>query len=125
MDERPFDSINVIPFVDVILVLLAIVLTTSSFIASGRIPVHLPKEPQTAHEVQESRVIEIGVDGAIYFGGKTETVAALEAELARIPRDTPFLIRADKELTLQRFVDVVDVLKRLNFARVAIQTETQ
>ncbi len=34
---------NVIPFVDIMLVLLIIVLTTSSFIATGRIPVNLPE----------------------------------------------------------------------------------
>ena len=43
MDEKGFESINVIPFVDVMLVLLTIVLTTSTFIAVGAIPVELPK----------------------------------------------------------------------------------
>ncbi len=124
MDERPFDTINVIPFVDVMLVLLTIVLTTSTFIASGRIPVHLPKAAQSAHEVQESRVIEVTVDGVIHFNGKPETAAALKADLASVARETPFLIRADKEVSLQRFVDVVDILKQLNFTKVAVQTES-
>ncbi|MFH0786115.1 MAG: biopolymer transporter ExbD, partial [Pseudomonadota bacterium] len=35
MEEKEFDYINVIPLVDVMLVLLTITLTTSSFIASG------------------------------------------------------------------------------------------
>jgi len=38
MEEKTFDYINVIPLVDVMLVLLTIVLTTSSFIAAGVIP---------------------------------------------------------------------------------------
>ena len=38
MEEKPFESMNVIPFVDIMLVLLTIVLTTSSFIASGTWP---------------------------------------------------------------------------------------
>ena len=42
MDEKGFESINVIPLVDVMLVLLTIVLTTSTFIAMGAIPVQLP-----------------------------------------------------------------------------------
>ena len=33
MDEKEFDVINVIPFIDIMLVLLTIVLTTSTFIA--------------------------------------------------------------------------------------------
>ena len=43
MDEKEFDYMNVIPLVDVMLVLLTIVLTTSTFIATGAIPVELPK----------------------------------------------------------------------------------
>lgn len=43
MDEKEFDYLNVIPLVDVMLVLLTIVLTTSTFIATGGIKVELPK----------------------------------------------------------------------------------
>ena len=43
MDEKAFDYLNVIPLVDVMLVLLTIVLTTSTFIATGGIEVQLPK----------------------------------------------------------------------------------
>lgn len=50
MDEKPFDTINVIPFVDIMLVLLTIVLTTSSFIASGRVPIHLPRAAQSTEQ---------------------------------------------------------------------------
>lgn len=42
MDDKPFESLNVIPFVDIMLVLLTMVLTTASFIAVGRIPLSLP-----------------------------------------------------------------------------------
>ena len=42
MKLKKYDSINVIPFIDVLLVLLAIVLLTSTFITKGIIPVALP-----------------------------------------------------------------------------------
>ncbi len=41
MDEKEFDYLNVIPLVDVMLVLLTIVLTTATFVVTGRIPVDL------------------------------------------------------------------------------------
>jgi biopolymer transport protein ExbD len=125
MDEKPFDSINVIPFVDIMLVLLAIVLTTSSFIASGRIPIHLPKAAQSVHQAQESHVIDVSADGAIHINGRSVTGAVLKTELALLAPDTPLLIRADKEVSLQRFIDVVDVLKQMNFSKVAVQTESR
>jgi biopolymer transport protein ExbD len=40
---KRFDQINMIPFIDIMLVLLAIVLTTASFISQGMIPLDLPK----------------------------------------------------------------------------------
>ena len=41
--EREVNQINVIPLVDVMLVLLVIVLTTATFISTGQIPVNLAK----------------------------------------------------------------------------------
>ena len=41
MKEKEFDYINVIPFIDIMLVLLTIILTTSTFIAQGAVPVEL------------------------------------------------------------------------------------
>ncbi|MBL8052305.1 MAG: biopolymer transporter ExbD, partial [Nitrospira sp.] len=41
--DRNIDQINVIPLVDVMLVLLVIVLTTATFISTGQIPVNLAK----------------------------------------------------------------------------------
>jgi biopolymer transport protein ExbD len=41
--DRELDQINVIPLVDVMLVLLVIVLTTATFITTGQIPVNLAK----------------------------------------------------------------------------------
>lgn len=123
MDEKPFDTINVIPFVDIMLVLLTIVLTTSSFIASGRIPVNLPQASKSVEEAQQAKVIELGPNGDIHFAGQAASAEQLKSELAALPKETSFVIRADKDVSLQRFIDVADVLKQLHFAKVAVQTQ--
>jgi len=46
--HKKFDSINVIPFIDIMLVLLVMVLTTATFIKQGVIPVALPEAKATA-----------------------------------------------------------------------------
>jgi biopolymer transport protein ExbD len=124
MDEKPFETMNVIPFVDIMLVLLTIVLTTSSFIASGRIPVNLPQASKNVMETDKAAVIEMSAAGAIYFNGKPVTPAALKGELAPLGKETGFVIRADRELSLQHFIDVADLLKQLSFKKVAVQTKT-
>ncbi|MFT4079103.1 ExbD/TolR family protein [Rhodomicrobium sp.] len=123
MDEKPFESMNVIPFVDIMLVLLTIVLTTASFIATGHIPIALPKAQATAVHAQKPKMIELSKAGGIALDGKAVSKEALEADLKALPPETAFLIRADRDLPFQIFVDVADVLRRLDFKKVAIQTE--
>ncbi|MGD9157665.1 MAG: biopolymer transporter ExbD [Desulfobacteraceae bacterium] len=123
MDEKPFETMNVIPFVDIMLVLLTIVLTSSSFIASGRIPVDLPHASKNITEADRAAIIEMTVSGDIYFDGKAVTFESLGSLLSSISRDTGFVIRADREISLQRFIDVADMLKQLKFTKVAVQTQ--
>ncbi|OPY82234.1 MAG: Biopolymer transport protein ExbD [Syntrophorhabdus sp. PtaU1.Bin153] len=124
MDEKPFETMNVIPFVDIMLVLLTIVLTTSSFIASGRIPVNLPHASKSVAEANKAAIIEISAAGEIYFNAKAVTLESLRTHLTPIGRETGFIIRADKDISLQRFIDVADLLKQLNFTKVAVQTKS-
>jgi biopolymer transport protein ExbD len=63
MDEKPFETLNVIPFVDIMLVLLTIVLTTANFIATGRIPVALPLASPAQVEKHQDKTIDLGVNG--------------------------------------------------------------
>jgi len=123
MDEKPFETLNVIPLVDVMLVLLTMVLTTANFIATGRIPVALPHAAQTQVEKQKDRTIDLAADGSVYLDSGIVTKDELQSRLTGLPPDTAFLIRADRAVAFQSFVDVADVLKRMNFAKVAVQTK--
>jgi biopolymer transport protein ExbD len=124
MNERPFETINVIPFIDIMLVLLTMVLTTANFIVTGRIPVSLPQASPTKVEKHQDKTIELPADGTIYLDGVPVLPGDLESRVNTLPRDTSFLIRADRNLVFQKFIDVADVLKRLNFTRVAVQTRS-
>ena len=124
MDEKPFETMNVIPFVDIMLVLLTIVLITSSFIVNGRIPVNLPQASQSVAEADTSTMIELDRGGTLYLNGKAVTLEALRGDLEPLGRENSFVIRADREVTLQHFVDVVDLLKQMNFKKVAVQIKT-
>ncbi len=124
MEEKGFDYINVIPLVDVMLVLLTIVLTTSTFIATGGVPVSLPRASQHKIETLKVRTVEIDRNGLIYFSGQPVALEALRHALLPLDRSCPFLIRADRDIPLQNFVDVLDVIKTCGFRQVSIQTES-
>jgi biopolymer transport protein ExbD len=120
---RGFESLNVIPMIDVMLVLLTIVLTTASFIATGKIPVALPTASAQPERERATEIVEIDAAGQIHYAGEALTLETLREKLDRLDRNTPILMRADKTIPFQRAVDVLDLLKRLEFRRLAIQTD--
>ena len=125
MEEKGFDSINVIPLVDVMLVLLTIVLTTSTFIAVGAIPVELPKAQNSSPETLRITTIEINSLGELYVNAElASSLDNMKNRLGKIQRSQPILIRADKSIDLQIFVDVMDIVKGLGFRKVSLQTES-
>ncbi len=126
MDEKAFDYLNVIPLVDVMLVLLTIVLTTSTFIATGGIKVELPKVAASQDAaVQHPVSIAITKEGKIWVETVETPLAGLEAALATVDRTTPIAVRADRDIALQLFVDVYEAIKRFGFTTLSLQTEQQ
>jgi len=124
MDDKEFDYINVIPLVDIMLVLLTIVLTTSTLVAAGAIPVSLPQATRQNDPAPAVRVIEIDKDGTVHLDAAVVCINKLKEELERSDRSQPIMIRADRRLVLQQFVDVLDAVKQLGFGRVSLQTES-
>jgi biopolymer transport protein ExbD len=123
MEEKEFNYINVIPLVDVMLVLLTIVLTTSTFIATGMINVSLPKAASQREEVLKNQVISIDREGTVYLNSSPVTLEKLRERVLLLNKVTPMVIRADRDIRLQVFVDVLDIINNLGFKKVAIQTE--
>ncbi len=123
MEEKEFDYINVIPLVDVMLVLFTIVLTTSTFIASGGIPIELPKASKNYEETSKAQTIGIEKTGGIYLNSIHVSLDNLKDFMTPISRETPILIRADKDISVQAFVDVLDIVKTLGFRKVSLQTQ--
>jgi biopolymer transport protein ExbD len=123
MEEKEFDYINVIPLVDVMLVLLTIVLTTSTFIASGGIPIELPKASKNYEETSKVQIIGIEKNGGIYLNSRSVSLDTLKDSMTAIGRETPILIRADKDIRVQAFVDVLDIVKTLGFRKASLQTQ--
>ena len=79
MKLKKYDSINVIPFIDVLLVLLAIVLLTSTFITKGIIPVALPNS-NSADNLKPDKeiVLVIQENGDLFIEDRPETLENIE-----------------------------------------------
>lgn len=124
---KRFDQINVIPFIDIMLVLLAIVLTTATFISQGVIDINLP-EAQSAKPIPqqaEVKTIEIAInaDKKHFIDGEPVTPEKLTTTLENTAKDTPILLRVDKEVAFKHFVFVIDLLKKNKLEKLKIITK--
>lgn len=122
--QKRFDSINVIPFIDIMLVLLVMVLTTATFIKQGVIPVNLPEAKATDKKEQKKEVtIYVNAKGETFFDKEKVNMTLLEEKLATISKEQTVILRSDKESKFQDFVSVMDILKKLGHEQLYIVTK--
>ena len=121
---KRFDQINVIPFIDIMLVLLVMVLTTATFIKQGVIPVDLPEAKATQKEdTQKEVTVYVNAKGEMFFEKERVDLAQLEQKLSSITKKQTVVLRSDKESKFQDFVSVMDILKRLGHEQLYIVTK--
>jgi len=125
MEDKEFSSINVIPLVDIMLVLLTIVLITATFVVQGNIPVQLPQARTSSEQDLKGLPITITKEGLIFFEGKAVSLLELEKELEKYQRDYQVQVLSDRKAVVQSLVDVLDILKKLGFKKVSIKTEVR
>jgi biopolymer transport protein ExbD len=123
VEEREFDYINVIPLVDIMLVLLTIVLVTATFIIQGSIPINLPLAKYAESENIRSFQITINKDGEIYFENRKILLEEMESIVKNIDKNSHISIFADRSAKVQSLIYVLDILKKYNFKKVTIKTE--
>ena len=124
MKLKKYDSINVIPFIDVLLVLLTIVLMTSTFISKGIIPISLPKAANAnSIKVNKEVIITIKDDGSLFCNNDIEGLDAIKEHVLLFPKDTPIHINSDKNAKFEVFVSVLDMLKQYEYSNISIVTK--
>ncbi len=119
--EREVNQINVIPLVDVMLVLLVIVLTTATFISTGQIPVNLAKAKEAGDRKDVPVVVTLTASGELFLNDRPVPADGLKTVLLAHPRESLVVVRADKVTMLERFVSVVDEIRGLGFQSVSLE----
>lgn len=123
---KRFDTINVIPFIDIMLVLLAIVLTTATFIAQGKLDIRLPPADHS-QPTQEITTVEIAIDQhqQIYYNSEPHNLAELKSQLALLSPETPITLRVDGQVPFARFIAIIDQLKHYHLEQLSILAQDQ
>lgn len=118
-------EINIVPFVDVMLVLLVIFMITAPILQSG-IEVNLPKT-QTVKEIPEERlVVTIDRSQLVYLGNDAVNIHELGGKVRaqmRNPQSDAVFLRCDETVPFGTFAAVVDTLRQSGIENVSVVTE--
>jgi len=123
-ERRLMADINMVPFIDITLILLIIFMVMSPMLVQMQMNIDLPKsEAINAQEDDDVIRIEVEKNGKIRVLNKEVKMANLEKELIlRMGKSNKktILVQADKNVPIQQVVDVFDVAKKLGAAKLGI-----
>jgi biopolymer transport protein TolR len=118
-------EINIIPLVDVVLVLLLIFMLTAPMMYRG-IDVNLPRAAARPTAVEERMILTVTKDRTLYLNEKPISLAALEAQLRDAFKgrtDRTLYLKADAGLAYGAVVETMDRVRRAGIERLGMVTE--
>lgn len=119
-------EINIVPLVDVLVVLIFFFLVSMQFRNLTLLNLTLPKiETAGKEEPSESLNLGVDVDGNFYVNGRqVEEDALVEAvqEIGRLSPETPVLIMADENSLLHKVTFVMDTCRKAGLDKVRLQS---
>jgi biopolymer transport protein ExbD len=122
-------EMNMIPLIDIALILLIIFMVITPFLVQSQIQVNLPKAATgTKGADEEVLKVQIGADGEIAVDGKKVKFQRLEKELilrfAKSYKKT-VLVEADKSVAVEKVVTVLDIAKKLGAGKIGIAVKPE
>ena len=122
--QSSLSEINMVPFIDVVLVLLIIFMITAPILQSG-IEVDVPKTKYTKEITEQRLVISVDKNQLIYLGNNPVNIhdlgAKVQAQLKK-PQDAVFL-RCDEKVPFGVFASVIDTLRQSGINNISIVTQ--
>lgn len=122
---KRFDQINVIPMIDVMLVLLAIVLTSASFIVQNKLNIELPETQQTDSYTPPETLslrLAINADNQYFLNDQPISFDELARQLQQADSDQPIELRVDQKAEFGPFTKLIDLLKKYQLNQLNILT---
>ena len=134
-EDEIISSINVIPLVDIMLVLLVIFMVTTQFVQDDlrnkmppNVPIQLPKAASAQDTNPALLSIVINQQAEIFLNGKLSSLDGIKARIAELKKrgqKLEAIVAADKRLSHGDVLSVIDTLRVLGVPDVAVNTRRQ
>lgn len=128
--EEP--EINLIPFIDVLLVILIFLMLTTTYSKVSELKINLPTANAQASKSRPAEVVVlVAADGRymvnqrMLAGRGIETLAASLAQVAGNAKDTVVIINADAQASHQSVINVMDAARRVGLTQLTFATQGQ
>lgn len=127
-DDVAISDINVVPLVDIVLVVLIIFMVTAPMIMKPSIAVNLPKAASGDPSTPSTLSISLSTDGKVLLNGKPADLEQVKSQAtAEVGKNTEIqaIIAADREVPHGRVVEMIDIIKQAGVKKFAISIEKQ
>lgn len=124
---KEISEINLTPLMDLTFILLIAFIITYPLIEQG-VPVNLPSGEGNDLDREETRTISIDEQGKLYLDDLPIELQTLKREMHELGRAAPGItvfVRADKELLYGKVIEVMNILKEAEIAKMALITKTE
>ena len=125
-------EINLIPFIDVLLVILIFLMFTTTYSKVSELKINLPTANAQASKSRPAEVVVlVAADGRymvnqrMLAGRGIETLAASLAQVAGNAKDTVVIINADAQASHQSVINVMDAARRVGLTQLTFATQGQ
>lgn len=122
--RRPIVDMNLIPLIDVSLILVIIFMVLTPVLVQHQLTVRLPTSTQGAPGDTDSTVsVQIDARGNITIDGRPVRIQVLESELAlKLGKSSQktVLVQSDKVVPVEKIVQVLDVAKKLGVGKLGL-----
>src|SRR6478672_6581449 len=119
-------ELNVTPLLDLCFVLLIIFMITTPLMENS-IDLVVPSSATAKTQVDsaETQIIQIDRNDVLKLNGQVTNRSDLEAALTALDPQISVVVRPDRDLAIQKFIEVMDVLKRVGIGRVGVMTRRE
>jgi biopolymer transport protein ExbD len=129
--SRDEPEINLIPFIDILLVVLIFLVLSTTYSKYTELQIRLPvADADAAHDRPREVVVSVGQDGhysvagAALEQGSVEALSTALAEAAKGDKDSIIVINADASATHQSVINVMDAARRTGLAQITFATQS-
>ncbi len=122
--QSSLSEINMVPFIDVVLVLLIIFMITAPILQSG-IEVDVPKTHTVKEITQQRLVVTMDKNQLIYLGNDPINIHQLADKIKKQSKSQKDIIylRADETVPFGAFCTVIDTLRQSGISNISIVTQ--